>query len=401
MSVSPTSGVVLPGAMLALSVTVDASALTPQAAPYTGKITITASGVQPANKVQNVTVSVVANASTPTLSVLWPASAQVNSGALTVTIRGTNFYSGSVAKLVGVAAPLVTTVLSPSALMALIPQSSLSAAGTLNVFVTNPAPGGDSLPVAFVVSAAPVVQAIVSSASYAGGAVSPGELVTLYGANIGPGVAASMTDADNDGVVDMSLNGVSVSIDGQSAPLLYVSVNQILCQVPYTATIGAAKTVIVTSGSTNALGQVDIAATAPGVFTLDSSGMGQAAALNYNSTSGQYTLNQSNNPAKVGDIVVLYATGEGDYATAITIRTGLIVPATLNPLPQVAPLPVVTIGGATATVLYAGPLVGSIMGLLQINVTVPAGSTTGTAVPVTVSVGGLVSQAGTTLSIHQ
>jgi uncharacterized protein (TIGR03437 family) len=72
----------------------------------------------------------------------------------------------------------------------------------------------------------------------------------------------------------------------------------------------------------------------------------------------------------------------------------------LSPLPQLSPLPVVTIGGAAATVQYAGPLVGSILGLMQINATVPAGSTTGTAVPVLVTVGGVPAQSGVTLSIH-
>jgi uncharacterized protein (TIGR03437 family) len=63
------------------------------------------------------------------------------------------------------------------------------------------------------------------------------------------------------------------------------------------------------------------------------------------------------------------------------------------------PLPVVTIGGAAATVQYAGPLPGGMLGVMQINAVVPAGVTAGNAVPVTVSVGGTVSQAGVTLVV--
>jgi uncharacterized protein (TIGR03437 family) len=60
------------------------------------------------------------------------------------------------------------------------------------------------------------------------------------------------------------------------------------------------------------------------------------------------------------------------------------------------------IGGADASagVAYAGPIVGSIIGVLQINVVIPAASTTGTQVPVSVTIGGNSTQAGTTLAIH-
>jgi uncharacterized protein (TIGR03437 family) len=66
----------------------------------------------------------------------------------------------------------------------------------------------------------------------------------------------------------------------------------------------------------------------------------------------------------------------------------------------VNPLPTVTIGGAAAVVAYAGPLPGSIIGLLQINATVPVGATTGAAVPVVVTIGGVATQANATIAIH-
>lgn len=63
-----------------------------------------------------------------------------------------------------------------------------------------------------------------------------------------------------------------------------------------------------------------------------------------------------------------------------------------------------TIGGQPADVadpsFYAGPIPGSMLGLLQINAVVPAGATTGAAVPVVVSIGGNASPAGVTLAIH-
>jgi len=40
------------------------------------------------------------------------------------------------------------------------------------------------------------------------------------------------------------------------------------------------------------------------------------------------------------------------------------------------------------------------MGLLQVNVVVPAGASTGPAVPVVVSIGGVQTQAGVTIAVH-
>ena len=69
---------------------------------------------------------------------------------------------------------------------------------------------------------------------------------------------------------------------------------------------------------------------------------------------------------------------------------------------RLSPLPTVKIGGvdASAGVSYAGVVPGSIIGVLQINVVVPLGSSTGQAVPVAVSIGGVSAQTNMTLNIH-
>jgi uncharacterized protein (TIGR03437 family) len=102
-------------------------------------------------------------------------------------------------------------------------------------------------------------------------------------------------------------------------------------------------------------------------------------------------------------------TGTSNYITV----AGLTSPATadgavLNPTdiltnllpPCFTTSPVVTIGGAAAAVTYAGWVSGSVAGLYQINATVPAHATTGNAVPVTVTMGGVSSQAGVTMAIQ-
>ena len=208
------------------------------------------------------------------------------------------------------------------------------------------------------------------------------------------------------GFVDTSLSNVVVSISGVNAPLLYVSSNQVTVQVPYEVTIGPAQPVVLTNGAFPvANSTVTVAASAPGVFTANGSGTGQAAAINTSAATGAVTLNSTTTPAKIGDTVSLYLTGEGNYNPVPfsgSTNTGYIIPTNLVPLPQLSPLPTVQIGGvdASAGVAYAGVVPGSIIGVLQINVVIPTGSSTGASVPVAISIGGNSTQAGITLNVH-
>jgi trimeric autotransporter adhesin len=396
-SVTPANGVALPGVPATLTISADATGLDPQAAAYAGKLVITASGVPTTNKTQNISISLLVNASTPTITSLWPSAAKVGSSLLTTTIRGTGFYKGTTVKVSGSVTPQKTTFISASTLLVDLPATLLATATTLNIVATNPAPGGDSAASPFVVSNTPVVQAVVSSASYASGAVGLGELVSLFGEGIGPANPASFTISN--GYVTQTLANTSVTIDGKGAAMVYVSNDMITVQVPYDASIGTQRNVVVNNNGTLGQGKVDIVAAAPALFTLDGSGIGQAAALTFNMQTSLLSLNSATSPLHVGDIAVLYLTGEGDYYTAVTPRNGYVIPANLNPLPQLNPLPVVTIGGTAATVQYAGPLPGGMLGVMQINAVVPAGITVGSAVPVTVTVGSAVSQPGVTLTL--
>jgi uncharacterized protein (TIGR03437 family) len=405
LSVSPAVGIVLPGDLAMLSINVDATNLAPKVAPYSANITVVASGASVTAKSQNITVYVTVNSLTPTIASIWPPVLPENAGAQTITIRGTSFYSATSVLVQGVAVPLATTILSPTALMAVVPASLLIQGGVLNIIVENPAPGGSSAPTGISVTNVPTIFGVFSAASYASAAFSPGELVTMFGSNIGPAIPATMSVVQ--GYVTTSLGSVTVTIDGENAPILYVSASQVTVQVPYEATVGAG-TVIVTNGANPpASTTINITPVAPGIFTADGSGEGEAAAINTGATSGLVTLNSTTNPAHIGDTVSLYLTGEGNYnpsllTGAVNTNTGFVVPVSYTPLPQLSPLPTVTIGGvdASAGVSYAGVVPGSILGVLQINVVVPLGSSTGTGVPLTVTIGGVTAQSNVTLNVH-
>jgi uncharacterized protein (TIGR03437 family) len=165
-------------------------------------------------------------------------------------------------------------------------------------------------------------------------------------------------------------------------------------------TIGLGKIVAVTNnGVAEAYAPgVDTTATAPGLF-LDSGVAGQCAALRVSVTTGAYSVNSATNAALVGDTIVFYLTGEGIYDSSPAASSGYIVPLNLSPLVQLSPLPTVMIGGVAATVSYAGVVPGGLLGLLQINAIVPAGSTTGNAVPVSVIIGAGTTQVGATIAV--
>jgi uncharacterized protein (TIGR03437 family) len=60
---------------------------------------------------------------------------------------------------------------------------------------------------------------------------------------------------------------------------------------------------------------------------------------------------------------------------------------------------VVTIGGVNAVVKYAGAAPGSVAGLTQINVEVPAALAPALALPVIVKIGDFASTAGVTVAV--
>ena len=59
----------------------------------------------------------------------------------------------------------------------------------------------------------------------------------------------------------------------------------------------------------------------------------------------------------------------------------------------------VTIGGMGAVVQYAGSAPYAVEGVLQVNAVVPPRIAPGAAVPVTMSVGGIASQARVTIAV--
>lgn len=231
--------------------------------------------------------------------------------------------------------------------------------------------------------------AVASAASNIAGAISPGEIVTIYGSAMGPVELAKATPG-SDGFYPTQVAGTVVTVNGIAAPLIYTWGTQVAAVVPYEITGVTAQVMVTYQGQAISTLSVPIGAAVPAIFTADSSGTGQAAAVNQDNS-----INSTAKPAHVGDVITLFATGEGQ-----TSPTGVDGKPAAQPLPRPV-LPVtVTIGGQTAQVQYAGGAPGEVAGVMQVNVTIPSGIQTGSAVPVVLQVGTAASPAGVTLAVQ-
>jgi uncharacterized protein (TIGR03437 family) len=241
---------------------------------------------------------------------------------------------------------------------------------------------------------APVLKAanVVDAASYQGGAVAPGEIVTVFGANFGPANLA-LSQLDASGKFPASVGGVQVLFDGVPAPLIYAEAGQVSAVVPFEVA-GEQQTEIqyqYNPGSGAVLSNTvtaPVTAAAPAIFALNASGSGPGAILN-----ADYTVNSAANPAAAGGAILVFGTGGGAIVGGAT--DGALAPGAASLVTQ----PVTaTIGGVSAHVDYAGPAPGLVNGAIQVNLTIPAGLTPGPQ-PVVIMVGTAASQKGITAAV--
>ena len=160
--------------------------------------------------------------------------------------------------------------------------------------------------------------------------------------------------------------------------------------MPYSVVSGSAQITVGYAGRISAGFTIPVAPTAPGVFTLDSTGKGQAVALNQDSS-----INSASTPAKPGDVISLFATGEGE-TTPAGVDGKLATTQVKQPLAAVS----VTIGGKRVTPIYAAGASGEIAGVIRIDAQIPSDIQTGPAVPVLVQFGNNSCQQGVSIAVR-
>jgi uncharacterized protein (TIGR03437 family) len=218
-------------------------------------------------------------------------------------------------------------------------------AGATNGFVARIGAGTASTTIA----AGGVVNAATSSSS----PVSPGSLVSIYGTNL-----AGATGSAGSTPLPTSLNGVTVTVNGATVPLIYVSPSQINIQLPYETAAGTASATVSSGCGPSAAVSFPVAAAAP--YLLLGAG-GDALVQNQDSS-----FNSPSNAAPVGSIVTVYMIGIGPLDSQVA--SGAAAPA--DRLLQ-ARLPYkALIGGFDSSVKFLG-LTPSFVGLAQANLEIP------------------------------
>ncbi|HUA18696.1 MAG TPA: hypothetical protein VMB25_08125 [Bryobacteraceae bacterium] len=239
---------------------------------------------------------------------------------------------------------------------------------------------------------APVYTAasIVNSADYQSGALAPNAIGTVFGQNLAYTTLALSSDEIQGGYLPtaLGLSDVQLLIGGLLANLYYVSPTQVNFLVPSILLPGPVNVQLVVDSLAGPPIPLQLAAAAPGLFQLD--------AVNAVATRPDGSVVTPDDPAKPGDVVVLYATGLGQVVPPIGYGE---VPTAAAPLALMGDLQVLLNGTAVdpANVLYAG-LTPGFAGLYQINLQLPA--TTGANPEVRVALGSAISIPGVKLPVN-
>lgn len=217
---------------------------------------------------------------------------------------------------------------------------------------------------------------IVNAASFAAQSpVAPGSLVAVFGSRLATSNAPATSLP-----LPINLAGSTVLIGGREAPLIYASDGQVNAMIPYGIGVNTSQQAVATRESSISVPQpLIVAPAAPGVFTID--GL-QGIVVDVDS-AGVQTLVDPAHPAKPGHALVIYCTGLGEVTPPVPSGSAAPSDHLTNTVTPVE----VTIGGAPATVLFAG-LTPTQVGLYQINVIIPSGLTPGTQVPLVVTSAG-------------
>ncbi len=228
---------------------------------------------------------------------------------------------------------------------------------------------------------------VVDAATFTAPVV-PGSLVSIFGTNLAAAPAFAGTIP-----LPPTLGGVTVSFNGMAAPLLFVSSQQINAQLPWEIPATGPVSVVVTNGSVSSAAQaVQIGAYSPGLFTI----AGYAVAVNPDGSLAAPTgviTGFPSHPATPGDSLVLLGSGFGPVNPP-----GVTGNNSLDAMRNATAVPVVTIGGVSATVTFAG-LSPQYVGVYQINVTLPSTQLPANAAPLQIQTGGVTGPVQTTISV--
>lgn len=207
---------------------------------------------------------------------------------------------------------------------------------------------------------------IVHGATGKSGPIAPGQIITIFGRNLGPSEGAGAVREEGLRLAT-EVERTAVLFDGAPGPILYADHSQINTIVPSHLQGKASISVqVVRFGLPSARAVVDAVPHAPGLFQYEAHGKFYAAAL-----TPEGAIQGPGQPLRRNAPAVFYATGLG-------LPVGMPAEAVAARPLEVPSRPLVTIGGRPAQILYAGAAPGQVAGLIQLNVVVPVDTLSGT-----------------------
>lgn len=204
---------------------------------------------------------------------------------------------------------------------------------------------------------------IVNAASNLPGSLAPNTIASIYGTGLSFVTRAVAPEDISRGTLPALLpgTGVSVLVGTIPASLYYVSPTQINFLVPSILRPGTTELQLVQEGRVGPAVKITLASAAPALFQADSTAVVACR------TDGSVVT--AGNPAKPGDVVVLYATGLGPTLPNPSYAEIAKTAAVIERMTDFR----LTLDGTavdSADVLYAG-LAPGFAGLYQINLRLP------------------------------
>jgi uncharacterized protein (TIGR03437 family) len=270
---------------------------------------------------------------------------------------------------------------------------SMSARGQLGIVTPDWLlfPGNNGLLVTRLAALGPApsisAQGIVNGATGQSGAIAAGEIVSLFGSNLGPDPGAGPS-LETHISLSTEVEHTQVRFDGLPAAILFTGGGQINAVVPEGVRDNGQILVQVFRNSVPSPKVfVDAAPYRPGLFSYVAGGKPYAAA-----TDDAGRLQGPKAPLARGKPATFYGTGVG-LAPGLAANAVAVRPAAL------AATPSMTIGGRPVEVTYAGAAPGLTAGVAQLNVIIPKDAPPGDAIEAIVTVGGR-SQGGVWVAIQ-
>ncbi len=160
-----------------------------------------------------------------------------------------------------------------------------------------------------------------------------------------------------------ALDGVSVTVNGKTAYVYYISPTQVNVLTPPDAMPASVSVQVTNNGQASAAFTVKAQTSSPSFFVINGGPYVVAQhSADYSLVGAASLYPGASTPAKAGETVLLYANGFGPTTPAA-------VSGAIGQSGTVSPLPVISIGGIAAQVQFAG-LISP--GLFQINVVIPS-----------------------------